>query len=317
MRLAKAVLVLGLSCVIVGAAAADKYEANEKDWSYGISDGLGTVAEQEPNDTCPGQQIACGDDVEPAALVPGDNDWYTFTAVAGTLITIGTDSYNGSTTDTYLELWSGDCASQLASNDDGGPGLFSLISNFVAPASGSYNIKVRGFSGSTQGEYKMFLRCVEPTPPPENDRCTDAYAIERCTSGTLEGDVTFARNDYNPGSGGCTGFSANGRDVAYRLDLVAGDVVDMTYTQLAFDTSFYIVTDCSNPAGTCVVGADATLSGEPEVINWVVPADGTYWLILDVFGTDTGGLWVLDWVITCEPTPVEDASWGEVKKNFR
>jgi hypothetical protein len=301
---------------LAGVAYGNPANQEPKEWSYGNMGTTAVIPEAEPNDVCPGQPIACGDEVNPASLIPGDQDWYFFSANAGQTVTIATDAVQGSTTDTYLELYFGCGTAAVATDDDGGPGLFSLIT-YPVPASGQYQVKCRGFSSSTQGLYKLLLTCVTPPPPPENDQCNDGYAIDRCSSGSLEGDVSLAANDYNTGSPSCTGYSAAGRDVAYRLDLQAGDVVDLVYTQLAFDGSFYVITDCNDSANTCVIGADATLTGEPEVINWVVGATGTYWLILDVYGTNTGGEWTLDYAITCPPTPTHEVSWGSVKSNFR
>lgn len=356
MRLVRVLALLSFVGVLASSALADKYESNEKNWSNGVIPSTAVYPEDEGvNNTCPGQAIACGDDVQPAAINPaGEVDWLQFYATAGTLITVGTDAWNGSTTDTYLELYFGCGTGIIASDDDSGPGFFSLISNFPAPTTGYYQIKVRGYNGSSQGEYKLFLRCTEPTPPPENDRCNDQYAIERCSQGSLEGDLQWATDNYHTnGSNPCTGYSADGKDVAYRLDLNAGDVVDLTYTQPTFDASFYIITDCANSAGTCVVGADDTVTGEPEVIHYVVPTTGTYWLILDTYGTNTGGVWTLTYNITCAgpsgaccigsvcritseqdcpgtwygegsscdpnpcPTPAVETSWGQIKADYR
>jgi len=215
------------------------------------------------------------------------------------LITVGTDAYNGSSTDTYLELYFGCGTGTIATNDDGGPGLFSLISNFPAPSTGLYQAKVRGYSTNTTGEYQLFVSCTDPVPPPDNDQCNDEYAILRCTEGTLEGDLYWAANDYTTGTNSCTGYSANGKDVAYRMDLQAGDTVDLSYLQTGFDSSFYIITDCADSGGSCVIGADDTVTGEAEVISWDVAQSGTYWLILDTYGTDTGGAWSLTYRITC------------------
>jgi hypothetical protein len=48
---------------------------------------------------------------------------------------------------------------------------------------------------------------------------------------------------------------------------------------------------------------DATVTGRPETTGWSCPATGTYSLILDSYGTDTGGQWTLGYEVTC-PTPV-------------
>jgi len=297
------VLLLGLCS---GAVLADKYELNEKSWSYRVSTPRAIVPEQEPNNDCPGQGIACGDDVQPAAINPGgDFDWYSFTVTEnGVNLTIGTDSWNGSSTDTYLELYSQCGGAIIAQDDDSGPGLFSLITYGPVNA-GTYYAKARGYSTSTVGEYKLFVRCEIPPPPPPNDQCAGAIPIERCTSGSLNGDLTLAVNDYDPGVGtppaSCTGYPAAGKDVAYVLTLQAGDICHFVYTAGAYDASFYIVTDCANVNDSCVIGADASYN--VETINWTCTTAGTYYLICDAYGTNTGGTFTLAYEITC-PTPL-------------
>jgi hypothetical protein len=279
------------------AAPGGEYE--DKDWHFDLTDTETIIAESEPNDTCPGQPMSCGDVISPAALTAGDLDWYQFSAVAGDKLTIGTDVVvPGNSCDTVVELYRDDCTSFLTSDDDGGPGVYSLISGFTAPYTGTYNIKVRGFSGTTTGPYSLFVICCPGAGGPPDDTCAGASTL-LCGIGTLAGSTACYTNDYDPGVPGpsCTGFSAAGRDLVYVLNLSSGDVVDLTYTSTA-DGSFYIVTDCDNETSSCVAGADATLSGEPEVIHYVA-GGGIYYLILDSFGTNTAGSWTLVYSITC------------------
>lgn len=127
-----------------------------------------------------------------------------------------------------------------------------------------------------------------------------------------------ARNDCDPGLGGCTGYPAAGKDLAYILDLAMNDVVDLSCRGRDYDGSFYIVTDCSDVVGTCIIGADQTINGQPETIHWVVPAAGIYYLILDAYGSGAGGSWILDYDLSCPPPPVPTAksSWGRIKRRF-
>jgi hypothetical protein len=238
--------------------------------------------------------------VTPAYLDAVEQVWYRFGGTAGQTVSIGTDIVNGGdNTDTYLELYFECGGSLLAGDDDGGPGFYSLISNFVLPSTGNYDIKVRGYNGSSAGPYSLFV--TTPPPPPENDTCANGLPIERCTAGSLNGDLSLARNDYSP-TNNCTGFTANGKDVVYTLGLQAGDAVDLYYIQDCCDASFYILTDCGN-MNSCVAGADAGVTGDPETINYVAPSTGTYYLILDTYGTDTGGAWTLDYNISCQGPP--------------
>lgn len=346
------VTALALLALLAGNVLADPSVVEEKPWELQLGPPRAIVPEAEPNNTCPGQSIMIGDVVQPAALdVGGDLDWYSFAAVAGDVVTMGTDAYNGSTTDTYIELYSECGTTMLAYDDDGGPGLFSLLT-YTVPATGTYNVKVRGYSSSTTGAYIFFT--TVPSPPPENDTCAGALVIERCTTGAITGDLTPYTNNYDPTSSGCTGFSALGKDEVYKVDLQVGDVLDMSYTQLSADASFYVVTDCSNVLGSCVAGADDTVTGQAEVISYTATAAGTYYIILDCYGTATGGAYTWTYTVDCPgppegaccigvdctittqdgcqgnwlgagtvcvpnpcAVPVEESSWGQIKANYR
>lgn len=308
MRLVTACLSALALASLCGVAAADPAHVDPKPWHLDYGWIRSEYPESEPNNTCPGQSMSCGDVITPAYLTAGEQDWYRFYANAGDQLTLGTDIVNaGDNTDTYIELYFECGGGMLVGDDDSGPGFYSLISNYIAPSTGYYDLKVRGYNGSSAGPYKFFVNCSTPPPPPSNDVCANAIPIDRCTAGSLQGDTFLARNDYDPGSGGCaSGYAEAGKDVVYLLNLVAGDVVDLTYTQLNYDTAFYIVTDCGNVAGSCVVGADDTFSGEAETIYWVVGSTGTYYLILDSYGSNSGGPWTLDYNISC-PVQAEGA----------
>src|SRR5512136_1072986 len=106
MRLASLLFTLLLLGFCANVVQADPANVEPKAWSYGFV-GTAVYPEVEPNDDCAtqAQPMACGDVIDPAALVTADQDWYSFyVAVAGTMLTIGTDATGGSSTDTYLEL---------------------------------------------------------------------------------------------------------------------------------------------------------------------------------------------------------------------
>lgn len=340
MRLVSAICVLLAIGILAGPALADKQKSDEPIWSWQLGDQLAVYPEAEPNDTCPGQAMSCGDIIRPAYLTAGEQDWYRFYATAGDPLTIGTDSYNGSSTDTYLELYFECGGTIIAQDDDGGPGLFSLISNFSAPYTGYYDVKCRGYSGSSYGDYQLFVTCTppgtgaccfangtctidtqqncgtaggayqgdntvcnpnpcpQPPPPPPNDTCDGAIPIERCTAGSINGDLTTAFGNYSP-TNGCTGYSANGKDIVYLLNVVAGDIVHIVYTTPNYDGSIYILSNCAD-MNSCVIGED---DPEPETFTWNVTTTGTYYLIADAYVTDGGSTFTLDYTITCPGIP--------------
>ena len=127
---------------------------------HGTNPRPGAVPEQEPNDTCPGQSLGCGQVIAPAYLQPGEQDWYEFFAVQNDVITLVTDQDQPTdNTNTVLELYANDCTSLLAADDDGGNGMYSLIQNFVAPYTGSYHVLVTGPDPFDQGGYILITDC--------------------------------------------------------------------------------------------------------------------------------------------------------------
>jgi subtilisin-like proprotein convertase family protein len=169
-----ALLALTIVALAVGSAFATKQdEINSltlKPWS--ITDlpqlsAMADVNEAEPNDACPGNAYTAGDNFHGEINPAGDLDFITFTATAGDEITIGTDADGAlPTVDTVIELYADDCSTLLTSDDDGGPGLYSLISGFAAPYTGSYNLKIRGFSATTStGNYLALGNVATPQGP--------------------------------------------------------------------------------------------------------------------------------------------------------
>lgn len=103
-----------------------------------------------PGDT---GQIGRGETVD-GTLDPGTRDRWTFQGEAGEQVSIVMTS---DVFDTYLELYGPD-SQMLTYNDDAGSTRRSEISDFVLPATGSYLIVARGYSGSVGGAYTLELR---------------------------------------------------------------------------------------------------------------------------------------------------------------
>lgn len=307
MKVVTAFALLLMVGLVVGTALADpNAPAEPKPWHPDLSNQRAVYPETGTNDVCPGPQLlAVGDVIDPADFsVTTDDDWYQLQITAADLntpITIGSDVSTGCSTgiDTYLYLFS-DCATQLAYDDDSGPGLYSQLTyTFTTP--GIYNIKMQSYAHSYTGCYKLFVSGpVPPPPPPVNDQCSGALLLGDCDhpTGDVTGDLTAANNDYDPGSGGCaTGYNEAGKDVAYVLNLNAGDHINLLYTGNNFDAAIYIITDCSNPAGTCVAGADASYN--VETVSYTAANSGTYYVIADAYGTGAGGTFTLHYELTC------------------
>ena len=265
---------------------------------------LSEVAETEPNDA-PGQAdlLGCGNTFRPASIAVQavrDTDWIRFTANAGDLITLGTDA-DGPTPvgDTRITIFP-EVGDSLGTDDDGGPGDYSLLS-ICAPYTGTYYVRIAAF-GSETGTYMAFLVCSASSAP--NDQCAGAINVP-CGAIDLSGTTATACPNYSPGEKGCTGFPADGRDVVYKLTVIAGDSLYIDYAQSATDASIYLVTDCSDPAGTCVAGEDGTLVGEHETLSYKFTSPGTYYLVLDSFSAGSGGPWTATGVFACAPDEID------------
>jgi len=90
---------------------------------------------------------------------PNDNDWYAFPVTAGRTYTISTDEL-GPRADTVLALWSGDCATQLAENNDVSPGNPASQIVWTAAEDGQLAVNVRHYDWtiySADTEYTLVL----------------------------------------------------------------------------------------------------------------------------------------------------------------
>ena len=154
--------------------------------------------------------------------------------------------------------------------------------------------------------------------PPENDLCenavlvsgTDQYVVDLCT----------AVNDYDADEydSSCTGYGSTGPDVVYKVYLHVGEAFTATVAG-DFDAVLWLVTDCSDPAATCVIGADEVYENEGEQIpptddpSWTPDTEGWYYLIVDSYGGDCNEATIdID-----APVATDKLDWGQVKTLYR
>jgi hypothetical protein len=176
----------------------------------------------------------------------------------------------------------------VAGQDNGNP----EVVDYVAAQAGDHFLIVDGY-GSAGGAYTL---TIELNPAPiANEQCSGA--IDVTAGGTFSGDTRNAINDYDPASGGCTGFAARSKDLAYRVQLAPGERLRASLSA-AWDASLYLVTDCGAAAASCVAGQD---NGNPEVVDYLSAAGGTFFLIVDGFGSAAG---TFDLSITISPPVV-------------
>lgn len=261
--------------------------------------------EVEPNDDCGTAGVLT--DFMNGEITADDQDWFAYTGAAGDIVTFetGVQGENPSM-DTKMYVYADDCVTELAYNDDGGEGFYSLIL-FTFAEDATVYVVVTGYNSSTTGFYTLTADVFEPMP---NDTCDGAIDL---AGGPLyfEVDLCDYVNDYSPGSGGCTGYPADGPDAVYKAYLTAGDEVffSMDVVEGYADLSIYLVTDCDDVEASCVVGDD---TGNPEEFYYTVEADGMYYLMVDTYsGCCLVGV-TLNQIVSTENT-----SWSRVKAMYQ
>lgn len=152
-----------------------------------------------------------------------------------------------------------------------------------------------------------------PPPPPENDTCEGALPLPNGDF-VLETNTGLpgTNNDYDPGSGGCTGYSATGADLVWYTNLDVGQTLTVLMNA-DYDDSIYLLTDCADPIGSCVAGDDQYPSG--STFTYTATAAGTYYLIVD--GYSGAGTATITGTNEGNVTAVDDASWSCIKALYR
>ncbi|MFN8179359.1 MAG: proprotein convertase P-domain-containing protein [bacterium] len=357
------VLVAGALLLGVGAASADKQselrEQALKPWSltnlpeFGVI--LADVNETEPlNNTCPGEPYAYGDTYHGTINPAADQDWVSFSANAGDLLTLGTDA-DGSPAvgDTYIELYSSNCTTLLTSDDDSGPGLYSLISAFAAPYTGSYYLKIRAYSATATGGYKFIgtkqggLSTVCPLDnykgqkyvaqvtvpdnnpagvnigpivfPPDGSAITDVVADLQMTH-TWVGDLIVRLTHIGPGGTQSVDL-LNRPGVPNSTVGCSGDLVATDTNKYYFGTgNLATLGETSCPAQIppqCYLPAPESPAGMSAFRGY--PKDGEWWLFVsDNAGGDVGVVQNFSvHILNTGVVAVEPSSWGQIKSSYR
>ena len=356
------ILAAAATLLVAGAAFADKAsevaDQAAKPWSLGnlppfLSPQADVNETEGLNDVCPGEPYLPGD-VYHAAITAGDHDYVSFSANAGDMITVGTDADGTPTVDTYLQLLADDCSTVLAFDDDGGPGLYSLISNFAAPYTGNYVAHVRGFGTASAGLYKL-LGAVQGAAatdcpldnykglkfdtniaiPDNNAAGIDVGPLQFFPDGnvildlvvdlgithTWVGDLVVTLRHEGP-SGTQSVDLINRPGVPATSFGCSGDLIGSQTAKYYFGTNPTLDVLGESSCGTTIPLQCYQVA--PENPNGLMqfrglPKDGAWYLhVSDNAGGDTGTLW--DYSIHAlnqAPVAVEPSSWGSVKAQYR
>lgn len=160
----------------------------------------------------------------------GDHDWYRVSLVAGTTYTFFTSATGGANDpDTFIRLFGTDGSTQLAENDDGGGGTYSLI-RFTPTTSGTYFLDVGGFNDAASGNYRVAAGLAPPLPVFTNDEIAD-----QLLNGYWGGPQ--AARHFNVAPGGTitfnvTALTAEGQTLAREAFNLWSDATGITFQEI-------------------------------------------------------------------------------------
>jgi hypothetical protein len=214
------------------------------------------VANEVPATTATYASVGVGASAQGDIQDANDQDWFAISLLAGQSYIF--DAHGVGLSDPTLALRNS-VGTQLAFNDDGGPGLDSRV-EFTAAASGTYFLDVGGFSTNT-GSYTLSTRIDDAA---DDVNTTDSVAVGGSRTGTIN---SAADQDF------------------YAVSLTAGQ-------SYIFDAHGVGLSDPTlalrNSAGTQVAFNDDGGPGLDSRVEFTATASGTYFLDVGGFGTNTG-----------------------------
>ena len=201
-------ILLFLSSIIVATVATACLEidmVSEKSTFQGsASEGIGAALSYDGDDDLSHLATLSTDGTPKEGMInfSGDYDWHNFYISSSSDCVVET-VLNGSLSDSVMDLYGPNSDSlHIEYDDDGGPGLASLITRALSGAA-TYYVKVRGY-GSNTGSYQIRATCTSCTP---RTGCgTDCGTIPDGCGGTLNcscecGDgICQAANNETPNS---------------------------------------------------------------------------------------------------------------------
>ena len=179
----------------------------------------------------------------------------------------------------YVRTDCADVATELACDDDDGPGLLSLIEQTFEP--GTYSVVVDAYRDTSLGAYTLQVE-VDP-----HDTCDGV--IDLGPLGATAVEVTGDTRDGTNAFTATCGFNANSNDRVYSFTLPAEQqvILETLSEEGGHDTVLHLRTDCAD-SGTQVACDDDSGVRPLSRIDQVLPA-GRYYVIVDGYGTGREG----------------------------
>lgn len=154
-----------------------------------------------PGDTSTTVTLTNNTPVDNSLEIVGDSDWFRFDVTAGTQYTISLEGIGANElSDPLLRVYNAS-GTQLASNDDGGTGLDSLLT-YTPTSSGTVYIAAESFADAYTGDYRVLVSGgISSVDIPGDTSTTETLALGVTKISVLDptGDVDAFRIDLNQG----------------------------------------------------------------------------------------------------------------------
>lgn len=224
-----------------------------------------------PGNTSTTATISVGESITDKLEVVGDTDWFKIGLTAGQTITISLSGTGSDPVpDTYLAVYNAS-GFQIASNDDGGDGLNSLL-RFSASTTGTYYIEANSYGSLETGQYTL---TVSETAPLE------LYTIDQISDQLTVGYWGGNQRSFNVGVDGIitvdiTTLAANEQGLAREALLLWGDVIGVTFQEVGSNAEITFTNNLdgayavSSRSGTRIVSSDVNINS-----SWV-PANANF-----------------------------------------
>lgn len=154
-----------------------------------------------------------------------------------------------------------------------------------------------------------------PPPPPDVDFC--GMVEDASGTGLFFGDTCDGMNLVE--ALGCEAYGEAGLEDYYEIEIAAGGTFTATVTNTA-DGALWVLGECIAPNGafTCLAYADATFTGDAEVVTYTNTSGSaqTVYLVVDSWGAGSCGTYEMDFQGT-GAVANEYQSFGQIKSTWR
>ena len=196
-----------------------------------------------------------------------DVDYWSFTALAGDVVSVSVDRYQNTTLSPGVSLYSAS-GNYGASDWQGGPNGGAFLSHYTIPTGGTYYINVNQGNGTTAR-----TRCTSKWRRGIQQESDRAYANDSISGANALTSAHGASGHWVATVAG-TNMSATDKDMYLLGTLSTGNVVTLTM-QLPSSSSWNGIVTVVDASGTPVADTDGNLVDDH--FQGTIPANGAYY----------------------------------------